>query len=176
LVNTGIYVFEPAIFARIPAGTFYDFGKQVFPELLADGLPFYAMHLEGAYWRDVGTLEEYRAANVDVLEGRVTLLSGRRNGIPADASVGRGASVEGAVRIGARAHIGAGARIIGPTVVGDDVHIGEGARIEASILWDRVRVGARAVLRDTIAGDDYNVADAATLDDAVVANELEAAR
>ena len=41
LANTGIYVFEPAIFERIPADTFYDFGKQVFPELLRDGLPFY---------------------------------------------------------------------------------------------------------------------------------------
>jgi NDP-sugar pyrophosphorylase family protein len=174
-VNTGIYVFEPAIFARIPAGTFYDFGKQVFPELLADGLPFFAMPLEGAYWRDVGTLDEYRAANVDVLEG-LKLLSGRRNGIPADAKVGRDVFIAGAVRIGARARIGEGALIAGPTVIGDDVHIGEGARIEASILWDRVRIGSRAVLRDTIVGDDYTVADGATLDDAVVANELEAAR
>jgi len=176
LVNTGIYVFEPAIFARIPAGTFYDFGKQVFPELLADRLPFYAMHLEGAYWRDVGTLDEYRAANVDVLEGRVTLLSGRRNGIPSDAQVGRDVFLAGAVRIGARATIGDGALIAGPTVIGDDVRIGAGARIEASILWDRVRIGSGAFLRDTIAGDDYTVADAATLDDVVVANELEAAR
>jgi len=33
LVNTGIYVFEPAIFARIPAGTFYDSANRLFPEL-----------------------------------------------------------------------------------------------------------------------------------------------
>ena len=175
-VNTGIYVFEPAIFGRIPAATFYDFGKQVFPELLADGLPFYALPLDGAYWRDVGTLDEYRCANVDVLEGRVNLLSGRRNGAPPDAEVGSGTTIEGEVRIGARASLGTGARIIGPTVLGDDVHIGEGARVEGTIIWDRVRIGAQAVLRDTIVGDDYVVADGVVLEDAVVANELEAAR
>ena len=37
LVNTGIYVFEPEIFDYIPAATFYDFGKGVFPALLAAG-------------------------------------------------------------------------------------------------------------------------------------------
>ena len=30
LVNTGIYIFEPAIFERIPSGEFFDFGKNVF--------------------------------------------------------------------------------------------------------------------------------------------------
>ena len=31
LANTGVYVFSPEIFEHIPAGEFYDFGKQVFP-------------------------------------------------------------------------------------------------------------------------------------------------
>src|ERR1700682_2198487 len=74
LVNTGIYVFEPAIFGRIPADTFYDFGKQVFPELVEDELPFYGMKLKGTrselapYWRDIGTPAEYLAGTQDVIE------------------------------------------------------------------------------------------------------------
>jgi NDP-sugar pyrophosphorylase family protein len=176
LVNTGIYIFEPAIFAHIPPATFYDFGKQVFPDLLAAGAPFYAMPLDGAYWRDVGTLEEYRAANFDVLEGRVPLLGGRRNGIPADARVGPGVTVEGAVRIGARVTLGADVNIMGPTVLGNDVHVADGARIERTIVWDGARIGARAILRDAIVGEQYTVVDGTVLEDAVVANELEAAR
>ncbi len=82
LANTGIYVFEPAIFDRIPANTFYDFGKQVFPELVADGLPFYGMELKGAYWRDIGTPDEYRRATDDVLSGRVHVRGARATGIP----------------------------------------------------------------------------------------------
>jgi mannose-1-phosphate guanylyltransferase/mannose-1-phosphate guanylyltransferase/phosphomannomutase len=171
LVNTGIYVFEPEIFERIPADTFYDFGKQVFPELLADGLPFYGMTLTGAYWRDIGTPSEYRRANIDVLEGRVRLVSGRSNGVPSDATVGDGVIIEGDVRIGARAVIGDHARIVGPTVIGNDARIGADAVIERSILWDHVDVGARATVRDTIVGNDYALPDGATVADAIVANE-----
>ncbi|HTD34112.1 MAG TPA: nucleotidyltransferase family protein, partial [Candidatus Elarobacter sp.] len=98
LANTGIYVFEPAIFERIPANTFYDFGKQVFPELLRDGLPFYGMKLEGAYWRDIGTPDEYRRATEDVLYGRVTIAGARATGVPASATVASGARIEDPVR------------------------------------------------------------------------------
>jgi NDP-sugar pyrophosphorylase family protein len=171
LVNTGIYVFEPEIFERIPADTFYDFGKQVFPELLADGLPFYGMTLTGAYWRDIGTPSEYRRANVDVLEGRVRLVSGRSNGVPPDATVGAGVTIDGDVRIGAYAVIGDHARIVGPTVIGNDARIGADAVIERSILWDHVDVGPRATVRDTIVGNAFVVPQSATITDAIVAIE-----
>ena len=45
-MNTGIYVFEPGVLDYIPADSFYDFGKQVFPALLAaDNAKFYGMKL-----------------------------------------------------------------------------------------------------------------------------------
>ncbi|WP_317996947.1 NDP-sugar synthase [Vulcanimicrobium alpinum] len=174
LANTGIYVFEPAIFDRIPAKTFYDFGKQVFPELLADGLPFYGMQLHGAYWRDVGTPEEYRRANADVLTGAVRITGERATGVPPSAQVERDAEIAGAVRVGERVRIGAGARIVGPSVVGDDAVVGAGALVERTIVWNGARIGAGAVLRDAIVGERYAVADGARLDGAIVANEPEA--
>jgi mannose-1-phosphate guanylyltransferase len=171
LANTGIYVFEPAIFARIPADTFYDFGKQVFPELLRDGLAFYAMKLEGAYWRDIGTPDEYRRATDDVLCGRVEIRGARATGIPPNASVASDARIEGPVRVGENARIASGARIIGPSVIGDGVRVGEGATLERTIVWNDATIGARATLRDTIVGERYTVADGTTLDGAIVANE-----
>jgi mannose-1-phosphate guanylyltransferase/phosphomannomutase len=36
-VNAGIYVLEPRILDYIPANTFYDFGKDLFPQLLIKG-------------------------------------------------------------------------------------------------------------------------------------------
>ncbi|HEX2951368.1 MAG TPA: nucleotidyltransferase family protein, partial [Armatimonadota bacterium] len=51
--NTGIYVFDPGIFDLIPAGQFYDFALNVFPEVLRRRLPFYAVPVEG-YWTDIG--------------------------------------------------------------------------------------------------------------------------
>jgi NDP-sugar pyrophosphorylase family protein len=172
LVNTGIYVFEPGIFARIPAGEFYDFGKQVFPELRREAAAFYGRAADGAYWCDIGTLGEYRRATRDVLAGRVHLPgNARAAGVPLDAQVGSGVRMEGDVRVGSGARIGDRARLIGPTVIGDGVVLGAGALVSNSIVWDGARIGAAAEVSDSIVGIDYTVADAARLRDAVVANE-----
>jgi mannose-1-phosphate guanylyltransferase len=175
LANTGIYVFEPAIFDRIPADTFYDFGKQVFPELLADGLPFYGMKLDGAYWRDVGTLDEYRRANDDMLAGRVIVPGARPTGVPASVVVPSDATIDAAVRVGENVTIGRGVRIAGPSVVGDGVELADGVTVDRSIVWNGARVGAGAVLRGAIVGDGYAVEAGTTLLETVVANEPEPA-
>ncbi|HZW52380.1 MAG TPA: NDP-sugar synthase, partial [Candidatus Elarobacter sp.] len=171
LANTGIYVFEPAIFGRIPANTFYDFGKQVFPELLRDGLPFYGMKLEGAYWRDIGTPDEYRRATDDVLYGRVRIAGARATGVPPSAHVATDARIDEPVRVGEGAEIGAGAHVVGPSVIGDGVRIGPGATLERAIVWNGSVVGAGATVRDTIVGERYTVSDGTTLQGAIVANE-----
>ncbi|MDB5069887.1 MAG: Nucleotidyl transferase [Candidatus Eremiobacteraeota bacterium] len=171
LANTGIYVFEPAIFDRIPAGTFYDFGKQVFPELLRDGLPFYGMHLKGAYWRDIGTPDEYRRATEDVLTGRVRIEGARATGVPPSVTVPGDARIEDPVRFGEDVEIGNRVRITGPTVIGDRVRIGDGAVLDRAIVWNGSTIGANATVRDTIVGERYIVDDGAALDGAIVANE-----
>lgn len=176
LVNTGVYVFEPSIFDRIPAGEFWDFGKNVFPELQREGAPFFGMHMAGAYWRDIGTPGEYRLATRDVLEGKVRLLGNARvRGIPSDAILGNDVRVEGDVRVGSRARLGEGARVIGPAVIGDDVIVGAGAVVEDSIVWDRARIGSGARVVDSIVGIDYEIAPGALVEGAIVANEPESA-
>lgn len=75
LINAGIYVVEPSVLDAIPAGTFYDFGKDVFPRLLADGKPMYAMKPD-AYIYDIGTPERLAKAQRDYETG-VTKRYGR---------------------------------------------------------------------------------------------------
>jgi NDP-sugar pyrophosphorylase family protein len=175
LINTGIYVFEPAIFEHIPAATFWDFGKNVFPELQQEGARFYGLEMPDAYWCDIGTPSEYRRATRDVLEGRVRLPGRARRGIAPDVVVSEGARISGAVHIGRRAHLGKGVQIDGPSVIGDDVVLGEDVHIERSILWDGVTVGRAAQISDSIVGNNYAIAAGATLDGAIVANEPEPA-
>jgi NDP-sugar pyrophosphorylase family protein len=171
LVNTGIYVFEPAIFDRIPAATFYDFGKQVFPSLQQAAAPFYGFDARDAYWCDIGTPAEYRRASFDVLRGAFAIPGTRAAGADLTATVARDAAVDGDVWVGAGARIGAGARVIGPSVVGDGVVVGPNAHVERSILWEGATIGAGAIVRDTIVGKDFFVEDSTTLVDTVVANE-----
>ncbi len=177
LVNTGVYVFEPEIFDRIPPAEFWDFGKNVFPDLQRDGAPFYALAMQGAYWRDIGTPGEYRLATRDVLEGKVRLLgTARARGYPPDAVLGNDVVIEGDVRIGSRTRLGDGVRVIGPSVIGDGVVIGAGATIESSIVWDGARIGKGARVADSIVGIDYEIAAGAAIEGAVVANEPAATR
>jgi len=172
LVNTGVYVFEPAIFGHIPAGEFYDFGKHVFPALQGAGAAFYGLALEGAYWSDIGTPSEYVRATRDVLSGRMRLPGNERaRGIAKTAQIGADVKIEGDVHVGERCRIGERARIQGPSVLDDDVVIGDDAVIDRSIVWDRARVGERAHLIDSIVGIDYVVAGGSHLHDAIVANE-----
>ena len=177
LVNTGVYVFEPSIFEVIPAGEFWDFGKNVFPQLHRERAKFYALEMHGAYWTDIGTPQEYRRASRDVLEGKVRLLgNARARGYPSDAKLGHDVRLEGDVRIGSQAILGEGVRVIGPSVVGDRVTVGDGATIAGSIIWDGVRIGDGARVSDSVIGIDYEIAAGATVVGAIVANEPQVAR
>lgn len=54
-VNAGIYVLEPKVLNEIPSNKPYDFGKEVFPELLNNGAPLYGYQMgndEGLWWID----------------------------------------------------------------------------------------------------------------------------
>lgn len=161
LVNTGIYAFSPQIFEHIPPGEFYDFGKNVFPSLQKAGEAFYGFDARGAYWRDIGTPDEYRRATNDVLEGRFHL-SGRE-------------PVRDKIWVSPDARVDKSAVIVGPTVISSGVELDAGARVERSILWQNARVGANAAVRDAIVGMGYAVAPGATVADAIVANEPDAA-
>lgn len=74
-INTGIYVLAPRALDAIPAGRPYDFGRELFPALLAAGELLHGEVLEG-YWRDIGTPLSYYQCCVDALEGRLRLTPG----------------------------------------------------------------------------------------------------
>ena len=70
LINAGIYLLEPAVLDYIPAGQFFDFGKDVFPKLLSAGQPVYATKPK-AYIQDVGRPERLKKAQQDFENGLV---------------------------------------------------------------------------------------------------------
>jgi NDP-sugar pyrophosphorylase family protein len=172
LANTGIYVFSPEILAQIPAGEFYDFGKQLFPALQAAGERFYGFDARGAYWADIGTPSEYRRASYDIVRDVVRIPQTTQSGIDPAAVVGRAVLVEGPVRIGPGVRLDDGVSIVGPAILDQGVHVGRGARLERSIVWQGATVGAHAKLRDTIVGNGYRVEPETILENALVANDV----
>ncbi len=157
-INTGIYLLEPSVFGVVPPGRPYDFGKELFPALLASGRSLWG-HVARGYWKDVGDLGEYRAAHLDLLQGRVGVEipgtphegAGHTVWLDEGARVDYTAKLGGAVIIGRDAQVAQGARLVN-SVVGPNTVIQAGADIEGSVLWDSVEVGPGAVIREAIVG------------------------
>jgi NDP-sugar pyrophosphorylase family protein len=77
LSNGGIYILGPNIFDYIPPAGFSDFGYDVFPAMLNDGLPLFGYKLESNdYLIDIGSIEQYQQANIDCLAGKIHIQSG----------------------------------------------------------------------------------------------------
>jgi mannose-1-phosphate guanylyltransferase / phosphomannomutase len=173
-INTGIYLLEPSVFRAIPAGRPYDFGKELFPALLASGRSLWG-HVAKGYWRDVGDLAEYRTAHLDLLQGRVGVdIPGERhsgNGhtvwLDAGARVDYSSRLAGSVIVGRGALIAPGARVAN-SVIGPDSIIQAGADVEGSVIWDGVEIGPGAVVKEAVIGRKTMVGANAFLSEGVV--------
>ncbi len=159
-INTGIYILEPEILNYIPDGQPYDFGRELFPALLAADQPVYGFTAEG-YWCDVGDVAAYLRVHADAMDGKI--------GLACNASVSDGAILEPGCHLEMPCSIAPGARIcagaaVGPcAVVGTDCIIHPGASVKHSILFDRVQAEAGAQLRGCIAASGVQIGENAQL-------------
>ena len=111
-VNTGIYIVDPLILARMPGNVRLDWSQDIFPGMLAKGEPFYGWVADG-FWCDIGTLREYHRANSDLLTGQ---LDGGELGQRIGPDVWCGGAVD----------IAPDAQLYGPIYLGQEVKINRG--------------------------------------------------
>jgi len=132
-INAGAYLLERSVLDRIPPERAVSIEREVFPDLIGDGL--YGIRLEG-YWIDIGTPERFLEANWDILEGRVeTVISDR---------------VEDSMMVGEGCEISADAELRAPCVLGGNSTVGAGAVIERSVLLDGCVVEENATVTNSI--------------------------
>ena len=152
VVSMGIYVFKvqvlvDALHRHCNAGSGFDFGFHIVPSLIdsrrvytynfcdeATGVPL--------YWRDVGTIDSYYSASMDLLRAQppFDLWSGT---LPRDESLGR-PSVDSAARV---SH----------TMLCDGVRVAEGAEIEDCVLMPGSTIGRGARLRRVIVDEGVQI-------------------
>ena len=154
LINAGVYVFEPSILDRIPAGEVWSAERQLFPQLVEEGAALYALGGD-AYWMDIGTPQKYLEANLDALAGRFLT--------DAVAEPGVGAVVAGE---GVEIHPGA---VVGDACLGAGARISE-ATVERSVLLPGAVVGEGAVVRGAVLGEGVVVESGAEALDVTVAD------
>jgi NDP-sugar pyrophosphorylase family protein len=171
-VNAQVYILEPEVLEMIPDGVPYDFGKQLFPRLLREGYPFYGYEMH-SYWCDIGSLVQYRRANLDALSGAAPV----NFAVP---EVERGLWVGDGVRIAPNAEIGrpvvlgdgciieSGARVMDNSILGSGVVVEEGAIVRHSILWEGAEIQHGTILERCVVGRHCRVKSNAAIFDGIV--------
>jgi mannose-1-phosphate guanylyltransferase len=150
-INAGAYLLERSVLDLIPPGRAVSIEREVFPELIGEGL--YGIRLEG-YWIDIGTPARFLEANWDILEGRVETV------------VGDG--LDEPVLIGSSSDVSADADLRAPCVVGRNCRIGAGATLERSVLLDGCTVERDAVVSNSILSGGVTVEEGAEAIGAVI--------
>jgi mannose-1-phosphate guanylyltransferase len=152
-INTGIYIFEPAIFDYIPGGCEYDIGGQLFPQLVEAGLPFYGVKAD-FQWVDIGKTPDYWEAIQKVLKREVNgvhipgieIAPGIWTGINTRMNLDK-VNITPPVYIGSSSHICDGVTIIGPTSIGSGCVLNEGCVIDQSVIFNYTHIARGVTLK-----------------------------
>ncbi len=157
LASMGIYVFTKKALLRWLREDLTDFGRDVIPAMLGGGARVYGYRFDG-YWQDVGTIESYWQANMDLLEDRPQLDLYDRDWLIHTRSEERAPA-----RIGATANIHNSLISHGCNVAGT---------VEHSVLSPGVRVDIGAVVRDSIVLFDTVIRAGAIIDRSIIDKEV----
>ena len=184
LASMGNYVFAPGplveeLRADAERESHHDFGRNILPTLVKTGKVYsynfshnrirgVSDELENAYWRDVGTIDAYYEANMDLKNVVPSLnlynwewpiMSANYPDPPAklvfDDDTRRG--------IGLQSIISGGCIIAGgfvkDSVLGRNVFVDAGAEVKESVLFDNVYVGRGARIQRAIIDKNVRVAE-----------------
>ena len=174
LASMGIYIFDmeflvPALEEDAGKPTTHDFGKDIIPGLIAE-VPVYAYRFydenkkAGKYWRDIGTLDAYYEANMDLCQVNpefnlydpewplrtYQVQAPPAKFVFADAGYRCGQALDSVISAGC---IISGSQVMG-SVLCPNVRVHSFCRIEQSIVMPGVRVGRHARIRRAIVDRD----------------------
>ena len=182
LGSMGNYVFAPGplieeLRADAERESHHDFGRNILPSMLKSGRVFaynfglnrirgVSDEIENAYWRDVGTIDAYYEASLDLKNVVPSLnlynwdwpiVTANYPDPPAklvfDEDTRRGIALQSILSGGC---IVAGG-FVKDSVLGRNVFVDAGARVEASILFDNVYVGRGARINRAIIDKNVRV-------------------
>lgn len=161
LVNMGVYLFNRDLLDKVlwadrqNRKSSHDFGKDIIPGLLEAKARVFAFPYTG-YWMDVGTLESYWQAHMDMLSPSPALKLYNRDWIIHTRTEERAPA-----RLPASAHVYA-------SMICDGCYIGADSRVESSVLSPGVVIRPGAIVRESILLTDCVVESGCVIERAVL--------
>jgi glucose-1-phosphate adenylyltransferase len=161
LANMGVYLFKRELLDKIlwedhfREDSSHDFGKDIIPRLIKSKAKVFAFPYTG-YWMDVGTVNSYWQAHMDMLSPNPPLKLYDRKWVIHTRTEERAPA-----RLPAIAHVYA-------SMLCDGCYVGENARVESSVLSPGVVVRPGAVVRESIIATDCVIESGAVIERAVL--------
>ena len=162
LASMGIYVFEWNILKKIliedndDPNSDNDFGKNIFPKMVKGDKRVFAYPFSG-YWRDVGTIQSFWEANLDLIRPNPKLDLRNRNWIiythsqeMPPAYISQNAKVIMSL-------ISEGSEVFGNvenSVIFQGVYIGKDSVVRNSIIMSNVIIGDNCLIEDSIISEN----------------------
>ncbi|MEC9489433.1 MAG: glucose-1-phosphate adenylyltransferase [Halanaerobiales bacterium] len=131
-----------------------DFGHNIIPKMMADNLNFYAYTFEG-YWKDVGTIESYWQAHMDLLGEEPELELQDRNWIIYSVNPNRPPQYLSEDAVVDNSMINKGTQIMGTvknSVLFFGVKVAQDAVVEDSVILPNTRINSGAKIKNSIVG------------------------
>jgi glucose-1-phosphate adenylyltransferase len=179
LASMGIYVFNPRLLERLlradaeNPGSAHDFGKNIIPDAI-DKLRVFAYPFEDVrtkaqnYWRDVGTIDAYYEANMELVRvspelniydeqwpiwtyqeqlppAKFVFDDEDRRGVAVDSMVSGGCIISGSK--------------VSNSLLFSSVRVHDYSTIDRAVILPRVRIGERCVIRNAIIDEGAVVPD-----------------
>jgi len=179
LASMGIYIFNTRLLEKLliedaaDAASAHDFGKNILPKAIDSrqvfAYPFQDVKTRAqSYWRDVGTLDAYYDANLELVHVRPELNiydeewpiwtyqlhqppakfildEDRRRGMAVNSMVSGGCIISGAV--------------VRESLVFSNVHMDEGSRVERSVILPNVSIGKNCTIVGAIVDQGCEIPD-----------------
>ncbi|MBR2915977.1 MAG: glucose-1-phosphate adenylyltransferase [Clostridia bacterium] len=179
LASMGVYVFswgplkKYLIADENDANSDNDFGKNIIPKMLGDGLKLFAYRFDG-YWKDVGTIQSLWEANMELLDEnpKFNLDSDNwkiysKNPVLPPQYISENAKIS-------NSYVTEGCEISGTvehSVISAGVIVEEGAVVKDSIIYGGVHIGKDAVVYKAVVGGNTYISPSAKIgcadDDAI---------
>jgi glucose-1-phosphate adenylyltransferase len=161
LASMGIYVFSYPILEKmlredaLRTDSEHDFGKNIIPDMMKAGMRVYAYPFDG-YWMDVGTVDSYWSAHMDLLAFPPVFNLHDRGWIIHTRSEERPP-----VKVKESA-------VVKDSMLTDGTIVAANAIVERSVLSPGVYVGPGAVVRESIVLTDTSIEAGARVERAII--------
>ena len=161
LANMGVYLFNTKVLNQAlwedhhSHDSSHDFGKDILPRLIKQGERVLAYPYSG-YWVDVGTIDSYWQAHMDLLHDKPSINLNDRSWI-----IHTRTEERPPVRISRDA-------VVADSMISDGCVISAGARIERSVLSPGVVVHPGAIVRESILLTDATIQSGAVIERSII--------